>query len=73
MATNPFHQFRALRTFQCAAKALPEAERPLFWLAHVAPDMTHGYGTLLDELLRQYDVLREFAAIAYYWLRGWLC
>lgn len=29
VVTNPFHQFRAFRTFQCAAKqALPPQERP---------------------------------------------
>ena len=73
MATNAFHRFRALRTFRCAAKAVPAAERPGFWGADVAPDMVYGNGPLLDGLLRQHAVLRECAAILYYWLRGWLC
>lgn len=27
----------------------------------------------LYTLRLQYDILREFAAIAWYWLLGWLC
>lgn len=76
VATNPFHQFRAYRTFECASKqTLPPDERPQIWLAEVAgpSPLVPAHERALYALRLQYDIYREFAAILWYWLLGYLC
>ena len=73
VVTNPFHQFRALRVFKCAARTLPGAEHLTFSLAHVPRDSAAQGQTAVDVIFQQWDVWREVAAIVYYWLHGWLC
>lgn len=81
VATNPFHQLRALLTFRCAAQqqAAVSGTPPLeVVLARVPPETAgRGYagraGRALGALWMNYDIAREVAALAWYWLRGWLC
>ena len=73
IVTNPFHQFRALRVFRCAARSVPGAEHLTFALAEVSRDSVAQGQTTVDVIFQQWDVWREVAAIVYYWLHGWLC
>ena len=73
IVTNPFHQFRALRVFQCAARSVLGAEHLVFALAEVPRDSAAQGQTAVDVIFQQWDVWREVAAIVYYWFMGWLC
>lgn len=73
IVTNPFHQYRAWRAFRCAAKDLPAGQELQVWLAKAGADVAAANQGPLYALRLQFDVYREFAAIVYYWARGWLC
>ncbi|KAK9821693.1 hypothetical protein WJX74_008860 [Apatococcus lobatus] len=78
--TSPFHQLRAGLTFACAAKQSLAAEvRPQIFVYQESAK-TNGrhpvrnlQARLLKALAATWDFHRELAALAYYWLRGWLC
>lgn len=72
LVTNPFHQRRSYWTFVRAAADLGEQGGSAF--VAPAPCAGHaGYGpALLDAAADQWDWWREVAAVAYYWVRGWL-
>jgi len=81
LVTNPFHQLRSYHTFKHAMQEMG------LWVADeaqggaigyrlyvaAAPFAGHrGYGAVLDAAADQFDFWRELAALAWYWLRGWL-
>ena len=79
VVTNPFHQVRSLLTFRCAAKEAGLRDLAVL-LAVVDPLAGKGQedgqpllAKLRSALWLEVDMSRELAALAWYWLRGWLC
>jgi len=78
VVTSEFHQFRARRTFQVAARELEETpEHPMSVVVaslSSVPWETDGRraSAAASELKHQLDFVRELAAIALYYVRGWI-
>jgi uncharacterized SAM-binding protein YcdF (DUF218 family) len=79
VVTSEFHQFRARRTFQVAARELEEetAEHPMSVVVaslNSVPWETdrRRANAAATELKHQFDFVRELAAIALYYVRGWI-
>lgn len=72
ITTNPFHQLRSLLTFRCAAKQLdiPCAD---ILLAYVPPQGSQAVASVMERAMLLGALVREVAALVWYWLRGRLC
>ncbi|KAJ1640464.1 DUF218 domain-containing protein [Pavlovales sp. CCMP2436] len=63
IVTSTFHQWRARRVFQAAARTLG---------LQGCQVLVHPCATRDERVTTQYDWFREIAACALYWYRGWI-
>jgi uncharacterized SAM-binding protein YcdF (DUF218 family) len=65
LVSSPYHMRRAMWTWRALAPQITVVPTPV----EQSQFYTHGFGASLDQMR---GILHEYAAIAYYWSRGWV-